>query len=308
MDNLDVKIFLAMEAQHYIMPSGMTRQVNLRSMAKHLGVDSDTVRARIKKLENSFIKYYQVYPNFRAFGLRCVVSGLFFSDPGTKKETLEKLRLVEEVGLIDERLNSLRIYLLCGELEHDLERKIALIKKLSGVEPMQQNWLEMPPIRISLSLADWLIIKSIRYDARKSVNQVAKEVGLTTRAVNYRLQRLLERYAYFIVPIINFKNLEKMIFSHYIFYLDKNRRAEAIDEITQLVGERCMSRLVGSEGCVTFCVATTDIAESEEDYLKVKAIRGVEKVISDFPLRFHDTSTYIDKLIDEKIMDLGSKS
>jgi DNA-binding Lrp family transcriptional regulator len=215
---------------------------------------------------------------------------------------------VEEVGLIDERLNSLRIYLLCGELEHDLERKLALIEKLSGVEPMQQNWMEMPPLRIQLSLADWLILKSIRYDARKPAEQVAKEVGLTTRAVNYRLQRLLKGNAYFIVPIISFRNLEKMIFSHYIFYLDENRRAEAIDEITRLFGERCMSKLVGSEGCVTFCVATSDITESEEDYLKVKAIRGVEKVISDFPLRFHDTSTYIDKLIDEKIMRLGSKS
>ena len=114
--------------------------------------------------------------------------------------------------------------------------------------------------------------------------------------------------AFFIVPIISFRNLEKAIFSHFTFYLDKDRRAEAIGEITRLVGERCLSRLVGSEGCVTFCVATSDIAESEEDYLKVKAIRGVEKVISDFPLRFHDTSAYIDRLIDEKIMGLRLKS
>ena len=51
MDSLDVKIFRAMETQHYIIPSGMKRYLNLRSMAKHLGVDSDTVRARIKKLK-----------------------------------------------------------------------------------------------------------------------------------------------------------------------------------------------------------------------------------------------------------------
>ena len=135
MDDLDIKIFLAMEAQHYIIPSGMERQLNLRSMAKHLGVDPDTVRARIKKLESSFIKYYQVFPNLNVFKLHCIVLGLIFPDPSTKKEILQKLRLVEEIGMIDERLNSLRIYMLCGELEQGLERKLALIEKLSGVEP-----------------------------------------------------------------------------------------------------------------------------------------------------------------------------
>ena len=306
MDSLDVKIFLAMEAQHYIIPSGMERQLNLRAMAKQLSVDSDTVRARIKRLESSFINYYQVFPNLNVFGLYCIVLGLIFSDPAAKKEAFQKLRSMEEVGLIDERLSSLRIYLLCGDLEHDLERKLALIEKLSGVEPLKQNLMEMPPVGMELSLADWLIIKSIRYDARKPAEQVAKDVGLTTRAVNYRLQRLLKGNAYFIVPIISFRNLEKMIFSHYIFYLDENQRAEAIDEITRLVGERCMSRLIGSEGCVAFCVATSDITESEEDYLKVKVIPGVEKVITDFPLRFHDTSAYIDKLIDEKIQSFNA--
>jgi DNA-binding Lrp family transcriptional regulator len=306
MDSLDVKIFHAMETQHYIIPSGMKRHLNLRSMAKHLGVDSDTVRARIKKLENTFIQYYQVFPNLNVFELQCIVLGLLFSDPARKKEILQKLTSVEEVGLIDERLNSLRIYLLCRELEHDLERKLALIEKLSGVVPMQQNWMEMPPLRIQLSLPDWRIIKSLRYDARKPSEQVAKEVRLTKRAVNYRLQRLLKENAYFIVPIISFRNLENLIFNHYTCYLDENRRAETIDEITQLFGERCMSSIIGSEGCVIFCVATSDIVESEEDYLKVTAIQGVDKVISDFPLRFHDTSTYIDKRIDEKIMGLAS--
>ena len=108
MDSLDVKIFLAMEAQHYIISGGMERQPNLTAMARRFGVDYDTVRARIKKLESSFIEYYQVFPNFRVFDLRCVVLGLIFTDPATKKEALQKLRSVKEVGLIDERLSSLR--------------------------------------------------------------------------------------------------------------------------------------------------------------------------------------------------------
>jgi hypothetical protein len=82
------------------------------------------------------------------------------------------------------------------------------------------------------------------------------------------------------------------------------RRAEAIDEITRLFDERNMSRHVDSEGSATFCVLTTTITESDEDYVKARAIPGVEKVIMDFTLRCHDTSGYIDKLIDEKIMGL----
>jgi DNA-binding Lrp family transcriptional regulator len=308
MDSLDVKIFLAMETRHYMVQSGMERQLNVRLMAKQLGVDPDTVRVRIKKLENSFIKYYQVFPNFRVFGLRCFALGLVFSDPAAKKEALQKLKLIEEVGWIDERLNSLRIHLLYRGGDADLEKELALVEKFTGVKPMRQNYLEMPPLGTELSLIDWLIIRSIRYDARKTTAEVAKEVGLTTRAVNYRLQRLRRGNAFFIVPVVSFENLENAICSHFTLFLDENRRAEAIDEITRLLGERCMSRLVTSEGSVTFCVPTTSITLSEEDYLKVKAIHGVEKLILDFPLCCHDTSAYIDKLIDEKIMGLKSRS
>ena len=65
-----------------------------------------------------------------------------------------------------------------------------------------------------------------------------------------------------------------------------------------------MSRHVSPKGSVTFCVFTTAITESDEDFLKIRAIPRVEKVIMDFTLRCHDTSGYNDKLIDEKIMEL----
>ena len=308
MDSLDVKIFLAMEAHQYIIQGGMERQLNLRSMAKQLGVDPDTVRARIKKLESNFIKYYQVFPNFRVFGLRLFAFGLVFSDPAAKGEALQKLKLMEEVGWIDERLNSLRVHLLYRGGEPDLEKELALIEKLTGAKPIRQNYMDMRPVETGLSLTDWLIIKSIRYDARKPTEEVAREVGLTTRAVNYRIQRLRRGKAFFIVPVVSFDSFQNAVCSHFTFFLDGKRRSEAIDEIIRLVGERTMSRLVTSEGSVSFCVPTRSIIESEEDYLKVKVIPGVEKVIMDFPLRCHDTSAYIDKLIDEKIVSLESKS
>ena len=305
MDRLDLKIFLAMGTRYYTFQGGVERQLNLSFIAKQLGVDPDTVRARIKKLEESgFIKYYQIFPNYRLFGLSCLAAGLIFPDPASKKEALQKLKLINEVAWIDERLNSLRVLLLYQELEPDLERKLALVEELTGVKPIRQNYMETLPVSMELTLIDWLIIRSIRYDARKPTEQVAKELGLTTRALNYRLQRLTRGNAYFIVPVISLENLKNATCTHFTIFLDENQRAEAIDEITRLFGERDMSRHVSSEGSVTFCVLTTTITESDEDYLKAKAIPGVEKVIMDFTLRCHDTSGYIDKLIDEKIMGL----
>jgi DNA-binding Lrp family transcriptional regulator len=305
MDRLDVKIFLAMGTRYYTFQGGVDRQLNLSFIAKQLGVDPDTVRARIKKLEESgFIKYYQVFPNYRLFGLGCHAAGLIFPDPASKKEALRKLKLINEVAWIDERLNSLRVLLLYQEVGPDLEKKLALVEELTGVKPIRQNYMETLPVSMELTLMDWLIIRSIRYDARKPTEQVAKELGLTARALNYRLQRLTRGNAYFIVPVISLENLENVTCTHFTIFLDENRRVEVIDEITRLFDERNMSRLVDSEGSVTFCVLTTTITESDEDYVKARAIQGVEKVIMDFTLRCHDTSGYIDKLIDEKIMGL----
>ncbi|MHA2406363.1 MAG: hypothetical protein ACXACH_06390, partial [Candidatus Hermodarchaeia archaeon] len=77
-------------------------------------------------------------------------------------------------------------------------------------------------------------------------------------------------------------------------------------KITRLIGERYMDRLVSSEGSVSFCVPTTSIIQSEDDYRKAKAISGVENIIMDFLLSCHDVSTYIDKLIDEEISRFGA--
>jgi DNA-binding Lrp family transcriptional regulator len=305
MDRLDLKIFLAMGARYYTFQGGVERQLNLSFIAKQLGVNPDTVRARIKKLEESgFIKYYQIFPNFRLFGMSCLATGLIFPNPASKKEALKKLKLINEVPWIDERLNSLRVLLLYQTLEPDLERKLALVEELTGVKPMRQNYMETLPVGMEPTLIDWLLFRSLRYDARKPTEQVAKELGLTARALNYRLQRLTRGNAYFIVPVISLENLQNTTCTHFTIFLDENRRAEAIDEITRLFGERDMSRYVSSEGSVTFCVLTTTITESDEDYLKVQAIPGVEKVIMDFTLRCHDTSGYIDKLMDERIMGL----
>jgi DNA-binding Lrp family transcriptional regulator len=306
MDSLDIRIFLAMGTRNYMFQGGQNRQLNLKLIAKELNVDPDTVRARIRKMEEKgFIKYYQVFPNYRIFGLHCFALGLIFPEIAAKKEALKKLKLIENVAWIDERLHSLRVLLLYRAVETDLERNLTLIEELTGTKPMLENNLEMLPVGIELGLMDWLIIKSIRYDARKSTEQVAKELGLTARGVNYRLQKLVKGNAFFIVPVIR---LENIFCSHFTFFLDKDKRAAAVNEIDRLVGDRCMSRLIGSEGSATFCVLTKSVNKSEEDYLKMKAIPGVKRVIMDFTQCSHDTSAYFDRLINEKIADLEKKT
>jgi DNA-binding Lrp family transcriptional regulator len=306
MDSLDIKIFLAMGTRNYMFQGGQNRQLNLQLIAKELDVDPDTVRARIRKMEESgFIKYYQVFPNYRIFGLHCFALGLIFHEIAGKKEALKKLKLIENIAWIDERLHSLRVLLLYRVVETDLKRNLALIEELTGTKPMLENNLEMLPAGIELRLMDWLIIKSIRYDARKSTEQVAKELGLTARGVNYRLQKLVKGNAFFIVPVIS---LENIFCSHFTFFLDEDKRTAAINEIDRLVGDRCMSRLIGSEGAVAFCVLMESVNKSEEDYLKMKAISGVKRVIMDFTQCSHDTSAYFDRLINERIADLEKKT
>lgn len=302
MDSLDVKIFLAMGTRNYMFQGDQNRHLNLKLIAKELDVDPNTVRARIRKMEKSgFVKYYQVFPNYRVFGLHCFALGLIFPEIATKKKALKKLKLIENVAWVDERLHSLRVLLLYREVESDLKRNLALIEELTGTKPMLENNLKMLPVGIELGLMDWLIIRSIRYDARKSTEHVARELGLTARAVNYRLRRLVQGNAFFIVPVISLKNF---FCSHFTVFLDEDKRAAAVNEIDCLVGDKCMSRLISSEGTVAFCVLTKSANESEEDFLKMKAIPGVKRVIMDFTQCCHDTSAYFDKLINKKIADL----
>jgi DNA-binding Lrp family transcriptional regulator len=107
MDQLDFKIFRTLGLRPSGNESGDFNRINPWVIAKKLGVDGNTVKMRLAKMKRSgFIKYFQIYPNYRLLGIGGGGAYLFeLDDPERKNATINQCALVDGV----------RDYQLCGQ-------------------------------------------------------------------------------------------------------------------------------------------------------------------------------------------------
>jgi hypothetical protein len=86
LDITDIRIFCQTGFKYHPPYSVMDRRPNAQTIARALGLDTRTVKGRMKAMEREgFIKYYQVIPNYSALGYSSCTYLLPFRDPSTKK-------------------------------------------------------------------------------------------------------------------------------------------------------------------------------------------------------------------------------
>ena len=304
MDSVDAVILWDLGFDYQAPLSTTNRRPNLRRIADGLGIDRKTVSSRVRKMEEGgFIGYYQTYPNIAAAGMKASSYLLPFKEPAAKREAVNKLKLVKEILRIDECLNSLR-FTVVYDKQPDLDRTLRLILTLTASEPLRLYDFQLPRVRRELGETDWRIMKSLRYDALKPSRKIAEELGISSRAVNYHLERLIKERALLVAPVFDMKHVAGTILYGLIFQIDEDdgKRPRAIEKITDTFKQNSFCRVVGHSGTVMFMMFTDRIAEPEENYLNAKAMEGVTNVHMDFIRRTHDCSEQIDACLEEQIV------
>ncbi|MDG6988641.1 MAG: AsnC family transcriptional regulator [Nitrososphaerota archaeon] len=300
MDVTDFRILAAMGLSHHSPNGTLHRRPSVAKMARDLGVDPKTVRARVGKMERvGLIKYYQAFPNLSALGLRCSVYVFQFSDRDTKRKAMSKLRLLDEVQMVDEYVHSLRVVLLY-EGQDDVEKRLALMSELTGVVPTKLFDVPMPPLGMKLSATDMKILRALRWDALKPARKVGEEVGLTARAVNYRLNRMADARAYFAVPVWGLESVSGTIVYAFSFFLLEEDREGTINRIAQRFAQRSVCWFAASEGVVFFMLFSDSVGEPERMYEAARSMAGVSKVLMDMFVDTHDLPGLVDKMLNRQ--------
>jgi len=155
--------------------------------------------------QEGFIQYYQIVPNLGLFGqpLACLCN-FQASDVVAKHRDLEWLRKADDVIDIADYLGEGFGVTLSASSKQDSESKAQAISKQIRAD----HFVVLPPRSFSkvedfLDRLDWQIIKSLRYDALRHVDDVAKEVGVTHRMADYRIKKLFDSRALSTRAIIN---------------------------------------------------------------------------------------------------------
>lgn len=281
---------------------GANRQ-SLRAIARSLDLDEKTVRTRLRKLEETFLKGQRYVPNVRLFGRRMATYLLLYEDPAVKAEARERLKLLEGITGIKEALRSLQVDLL-HRTDGDLGRQLRLVEELAGVRPQKLFDQPTPEVRTLPSRLDWQILSVLRSHPEWSPREVGKELGVTARTVRNRLNRLLRKGAVLRVPLMDARDIEGRIMYVLTCFFEEGAERNALATFQEALADKAVCHFAASDEVAQAAVAAEAQREPEETYHHVASRDGVSEAYLDFPQGQHDCSEAFDQLIEEELARL----
>lgn len=128
--------------------------------------------------------------------------------PGTPKESLvEQLTLLPGTYLVMPFIGSLiRVIFLISD-ERAARQRLELLRRMAKAEDVAAGWGMFPPCGVTLTEADRRILRSLSRRPRHPYTAISKDVGLSTRTVKGRIDRLRREHAIFAFPALDPKAL-----------------------------------------------------------------------------------------------------
>ena len=265
MDTLDIKILRGLLGSEPYGHCLINPRIPLSHVARRLGVDKDTVSNRLKKLrETGFIRGWVAFANPSLFGVK--ETRLRFDVPAhtPKDDLVRKLRLIPGVGVIANLYgDSMQVGVLY-ETEESLRKSTELISRISSAEDMIRFDNVFPECTIKLSETDRDIIRCIRKNPRKSYKLVSKELGLSSRTVKRRLERLIDGKAISAVMAVDLNSVDGTMVSLLAFYANPENSKEMNDRILSYLDDCVFRAELGDKGHGFFNLIISNVARVQE--------------------------------------------
>lgn len=230
MDELDVKILRALISESRASPSNAEVRLSLRAIAARIRADDMTVNYRYKRLQKSgALSDWHLIFNPSFFG-RSVLDVVVDVQPESEKaDMIRKLKLVDCVFMILNFFGRALKILTTYSSNESRSRTVELISRITNAERITQSRMPLPLSRTKLlTETDVKIIGALSKDARKSSALVAKELGLSTRTVRNRTDRLRQENTIFTFPSLNIYSIAGLI-PVYLSYTYCNGAKSSVD-------------------------------------------------------------------------------
>ncbi|MDA4136799.1 MAG: AsnC family transcriptional regulator [Thaumarchaeota archaeon] len=213
MDELDVKIFRALMSESTIGGSGAQFRSNLKTIASRLGADDSTVWNRYKRLrESGAMSGWQLMINPTFFACRMGDIMVDVEPESAKADMIRKLKLVENVIMLMNFYGRvMKIYVVYNS-DESYSRTVELISRITNAEKVTKARMALPSSETErLTETDVAIIRALSKEAHKSYVLVAKELGLSTKTVKKRVDRLRKENTIFALPSLNVGRVRGLI-------------------------------------------------------------------------------------------------
>lgn len=184
-------------------------------LARQLGMSVEAAKARIRRLEaDGVVSRYEIYPNYSHLGYMC--SGFLFhlARPATA-QVMSDLKSVDGVGIIERYLGSAIGVDIFERSAAALDRRVQLVARIVGATS-HARYASYPsaPVSRKPTRLDWRIILALRGRATRSLVEVADELGVSTRTVTRRYDRMWSEGSIDTVACLNTGNVPGILFAN----------------------------------------------------------------------------------------------
>lgn len=298
MDALDVKILRSMLSERSIAPSSRQVSSSLRSIAARLGADDVTVRYRYKKLQESgALSGWRLAINPTLFGCRSLDVMVDVQPESAKPDMVRKLSLINEVvGIRDFYGRGVEVVAMYAS-DEARSRVIELVSRITNAESMTQFRWALPRSRTErLTATDVTIIRALANDARMPLAQAAKRLGLSTRTVRNRVEKLCSENTLHALPTLDMGGIPGLIPVHLSYtYSSAGSKGEVDGALLARFEDRYLSVMFSDpDRGYTMLVAST--MNEVKEYLEwAKSQPGVASARADILVRW---LTFPNKLLE----------
>ena len=256
--------------------------IPLRNIAKKLGVDKETIRNRIKRFkETGFLSSPMLLPNPNLFDINEI--RLRFDVPSylSKDDLMRKIRLIPGVDLIINHYGNSMFVGFFSETEQSVKKTIELISRISNTENLFRIDYVSPECKIKLSKTDWSIMKSLQKDPGKTYAVVSRELGISSRTVKRRLERLVDAKALTLTWSYDLKAVDGTVVSLTVFYANPEQRAEINQRILSHFNDCLLRTDFNNKSYGVFNLIILNIAKTHEITAWMKEQPGVSNFRAD---------------------------
>ena len=231
MDELDVKILRSLISERAVSPSNANVKLSLRGIAARIGADDMTVRYRYNKLQESnclSIWSLLVNPSYFGYGVAEVMVDV--QPESAKADMIRKLKLIHEItGLVNFYCRALHLFVIYKS-EDSRARTIELISRITNAEKVSLSRMPIPPsLTKNLTETDVAIVRELSKDARKSALLIAKGLGLSSKTVRKRVDKLRRDNTILPLPILNIASIPGIIPVYLTYVYSKKGAKTSVD-------------------------------------------------------------------------------
>jgi len=294
LDDLDISILKMLTTNSRISDHGI---------AKRLQVTTNTVKNRIRNLmKEGVVQGFETHLSATFFNATHCWLGAQLSGNEPEGKIVEELGKIDKVSFIMPTTENLMLIAMDFFNSTDLDNTIQQMSGRKGITGIQTYIYSSQHFhkKIDISPLDWKIIKSIRFNSRKSPSEIARECGISTRTVNRRLTRLYNggviHHIIAFDPMSSKGTIVYGIFAEYDARFPRHKIVKSVASNVKNLFNHFVMVNSPTILMIFFGKRFSDIYDSEN---ATKAVEGVRSIKTYFCTKVYHFKDWRDKLIEK---------